>query len=130
VITQSFLVRASHIELTNIRAIDGDTLQAHLVLPLGILAQRRIRLKTFAAPEHHGANPDMAEGARAKLQNAVDRGKCHIATHGMREDRYGRIAAVLWIDGKPVTGTEILGSLQLSDEEHRREVARARACRI
>ena len=110
--------------------MDGDTLQAHIILPLGIMAQRRIRLKGFFAPEHHGAAPDLANAAQKLLQAACDGHACHIATHGMREDRYGRIAAVLWIDGKPVDGNAILGNLNLSLDAHRAEVARAKSCRL
>lgn len=128
--TNTSITRASHLELTAIRAVDGDTLDAQIVLPLGITVRRRIRLKGFAAPEHHGPNPDSARAAQDRLQRACNAGVCWIQTYGSREDRYGRLAAVLWIDGKPVDGPSILGPLHLSDAAHRDEVRRASACPI
>lgn len=121
--------RPSHLRLLNIRAIDGDTIEAHIELPLGILARRRIRLKGFFAPEHHGATPDGAAAAQAALQAACDGKECHIATYGMREDRYGRLAATLFVAGEPALPGAILGVHQLSPEQHRSEVHRARAGR-
>lgn len=125
---QTFVTRPSHLPLHAIRAIDGDTIEAQIELPLGVYARRRIRLKGFFAPEHHGASPDLAKAAQRALQAACDSHACHIQTHGSREDRYGRIAAVLWIDGKPVDGDQILGPLNLTPAAHQAEVKRARAC--
>lgn len=124
------LTHASHYALTEIRAIDGDTIQAHVILPLGVMVRRRIRLKHYAAPEHGGSVPWAARAAQARLQAACDGHECMIATHGCREDRYGRLTAVLWIDGAPTTGATVLGDLQLSDAEHRAEVTRARSCSV
>jgi endonuclease YncB( thermonuclease family) len=127
--TLPLITRPSHLRLTNIRAVDGDTIEAHIELPLGILARRRIRLKHFFAPEHRGATPGLAHAAQDALQAACDGHEVHVMTHGMREDRYGRIAAVLVIDGQPVDGNTILGPLNLTLAAHAADVVRARESR-
>ena len=116
-----------HLELLNARAVDGDTVIGHLKLPLGILAQRRIRLKGFYAPEKRGANPAAADAARQCLQDALDTHKCHIQCHGMREDRYGRLAATLLLNGRAVHGGLVLGQYQLDAAAHAHDLAIARA---
>jgi endonuclease YncB( thermonuclease family) len=107
--------------------VDGDTIIAFIELPLGIWARRRIRLKGFFAHEHKGRNPGAAQAAQERLQMALDGQEPHIQTQGMREDRYGRIAATLWLAGKPVDGSQILGPLQLTETDHRADLGAAKA---
>lgn len=118
--------RPEFIEITNSRAVDGDTLQAHLILPLGIWVQRRIRLKGFFAPEHKGASPDLAHAAAELLQSFCDAHVCLLRVTGMREDRFGRLAAELWTNAGAVDPVAVLGPLNLTPEAHRAEVIRAR----
>jgi endonuclease YncB( thermonuclease family) len=112
--------------ITHIRAVDGDVLEAHVHLPLEVILKRRIRLKHFFAPEHHGRTPEAATAATERLQQAVDGHVCHIHCHGMKLDRYGRILAQLVIDGRPVEGGSVLGSLQLTLEAHKADLDHAR----
>lgn len=125
-ITKTLMTRPEFFKLHDIRAVDGDTIECAIDLSLGVSIRRRIRLKTFFAPEHNGAAPALAEAAQRALQDACNNGVCHFQAHGMREDRYGRIAAQLWINGQPVNGDQILGPLNLSLEAHKAEVTRAR----
>jgi hypothetical protein len=116
-----------YLELLNPRAVDGDTIIADVKLPLGITITRRIRLKGFFAPEHKGANPTAADAATQRLQNALQVHTCHIACHGMREDRYGRLTATLLLNGRAVHPGAVLGELQLSPEAHRADLNVSRA---
>lgn len=115
-----------HLEIIHARAIDGDTIQADIRLPLGVTLNRIIRLKGFFAPEHHGANPTMADAARQRLQDALDTHTCHIQCYGMRNDRYGRLTATLLLNSRPVLAGAVLGSLQLTPEAHRADLAIAK----
>jgi endonuclease YncB( thermonuclease family) len=115
-----------HLRITDARAIDGDTIEAVLHLPLEVMIKRRIRLKHFFAPEHAGSNPDAATAATRRLQEAMDGHEIHISCHGMKNDRYGRILAQLVIDGRPVEGGCVLGQLQLSLTEHKQDLDAAR----
>jgi hypothetical protein len=115
-----------HLELLNPQAIDGDTIIAQVMLPLGATIQRRIRLKGFFAPEKRGSNPAAAEAAKLRLQAALDGHTCHIATHGSRDDRYGRLTATLLIDGRAVHPGAVLGELQLSLQAHQNDLVFAR----
>ena len=115
-----------YLEIRNARAVDGDTVQADIVLPLGVTIRKRIRLKHFLAPEPHGANPAAGERARVCLQNALDVHECHIQCHGMKEDRYGRIAAVLLLNGRATHGGLVLGGLQLTPAAHKHDLDVAR----
>lgn len=118
-----------HLELCHCRAIDGDSIEAQIKLPLGIYCKRRIRLKGFFAPEMKGAFPQAAEKARQCLQNALDVHTCHIACHGMKEDRYGRIAATLMLNGRAVHGGLVLGELQLDPKAHGADLLFSRGVR-
>ena len=115
-----------HLKLTDCRAIDGDTIQANVHLPLGLKVKRRIRLKHFFAPEEHGPNPEAAIAARDALQQALELHEVHIACHGMKEDRYGRLLACLLLNGREVHGGLVLGKLQLTIEQHKSELNHAK----
>jgi hypothetical protein len=116
-----------HLKLLHPRALDGDSIIAHIELPLGVTLERRIRLKGFLAPEHNGSNPQAAEAARKRLQEALDTHECHIATHGARNDRYGRLTATLLLNGRAVHAGMVLGELQLTASAHRHDLNTAKA---
>ena len=116
-----------YLKITNARALDGDSIEAQVELPLGVAIKRRIRLKGFFAPEHAGANPTAADAARERLQAALDVHECHIQCHGMRNDRYGRLTAVLMLNGRAVHPGMVLGELQLTPSAHKADLNAARA---
>jgi endonuclease YncB( thermonuclease family) len=113
--------------ITNIRAVDGDTIVATVTLPLETWIQRRIRLKAFYAPEMKGRDALAGERARQRLQDAVTGHGCHIQCRGMRNDRYGRLTAVLLIDGRVVHPGQVLGEFALTAEQHKADLDHARA---
>jgi endonuclease YncB( thermonuclease family) len=119
--------RPPFLELADCRAIDGDSIDARVLLPLGVSTRRRIRLKGFFAPELTGAMRSQAKYAQMRLQSALDVCACYIATHAIKEDRYGRLVATLWLDGEIANPAHVLGSGQLSEEGHRADLATARA---
>lgn len=45
----------------------------------------------------------------------------------MREDRYGRLTATLILNGRAIAPGMVLGTLQLSLEQHRQDLATAKA---
>jgi hypothetical protein len=114
------------LELASPRAIDGDTIEANIVLPLGITHRRRIRLMGFFATEHHGQTPEVAAAAQKRLQGWLDGHECHLQTTGMREDRYGRLCARLWLDRRLVDPAIVLGPYQMTEQDHQRELKLAR----
>jgi endonuclease YncB( thermonuclease family) len=116
-----------HLKLANCRAVDGDTIIADILLPLGIKVQRRIRLKGFFAPEHGGTNPAAAEAATIRLQQALDVHEVHIACTGMRDDRYGRLTATLLLNGRAVHPGAVQGEYQLDLARHKRDLNATRA---
>jgi hypothetical protein len=59
----------------------------------------------------------------------VDGHECHLQCHGMKTDRYGRLAATLVIDARPVEGGCVLGSLQLSLTAHKADLVASRQVR-
>lgn len=107
-----------HYHLVDCRAIDGDTIEASVKLPLNVSVRKRIRLKGFYSNEHQGENPDAAHAAQQRLQQALDGHIIHLLTRGSKEDQYGRICGHLFVDGHGVTGSQILGDLQLSEQSH------------
>lgn len=115
-----------YLRIHNARAIDGDTIQGDIELPLGVKIRKRIRLKGFLAPEHHGANPTAADAATQRLQHALDVHTVHIQCQGMRDDRYGRLTATLLLNGRAVAPGMVLADLQLSLDAHKNDLRQAR----
>lgn len=115
-----------HYALTSCRAIDGDAIEALVMLPLGVAVRTRIRLRGFFAPELNGSQPAAAVMAKERLQAALDSHQCHILSRGSREDRYGRLAAYLLLDGRAADPNAILGPCQLSEADHDRDLKHSR----
>lgn len=113
-------------ELTEIRCIDGDTIEARVCLKLDVCVRRRIRLRGFWAPEHNGGDPHGAEEATRLLAMACDNQTCFIASRGMDLDNHGRITATLWIGNKPADPRGILGQYFLTEAAHREQLKLAR----
>ena len=75
------------------RAIDGDTVRC---------GKKRVRLRNVYAAERGTPN---AEKQRQALQAKLDQGKVHIKRWG--RDRYGRILADVYVDGKKIVQSDI-----------------------
>jgi endonuclease YncB( thermonuclease family) len=125
--TATLDVRPQFLEITDLRAIDGDCLDARILLPLGVSVRRRVRIKGFYAPELRGSMPEQAEHARQRLDLAVSCSKCHVQVSGLKEDRYGRLLAVVFINGKPAIAEDVLGPCQLTEEQHKDDLIRSKA---
>lgn len=108
------------------RAVDGDTLDAMIILPLGVHLRRRIRLKGFYAPELDGSSPEAGHRAKALLQGFCEKGGLYLRCTGMKEDNHGRLVGELYVNNLPVDPSEVLCELQLTPEAHRADVAFAR----
>lgn len=115
-------------DLIKWRAIDGDTVDALISLPLKTATNRRLRLRGFFAPEMNGQTPDMAIAARDLLAAFLDSKRVWLRGWGMKEDKYGRLVVQIMDDEREVTGAEVLGALQMTEEAHRRDVLFARNC--
>lgn len=108
--------------LSSPRAIDGDTIEASLVLWEGVTLRRRIRLRGFFAAEPTGLTAEQGRAAQQRLQAALDRHEAHLQTTGMREDRYGRLCARLWLGGRLTDPAEILGPHQMTEAAHQAQL--------
>lgn len=118
-----------HYGLARARAIDGDTIEALVCLPLGIAVETRIRLKGFFGAEHHGRTPEAAAAAQRTLQTALDGHTLHVLARGSRRDKYGRLVAALIIDGVAADPHRILGPLQMTEAAHADDLVAARSSR-
>jgi endonuclease YncB( thermonuclease family) len=105
-------------EITDCRAIDGDTIEARIVLGFGTSLIRRIRLRGFYAAEIIGPTAGQGLAARERLATALATGNWTIQGRGSREDRYGRVVALPYRDGVPVNPHDVLGPYQLTEQEH------------
>ena len=106
-------------------AIDGDTMRCIIEVGLGVHKEARVRLKGFYAPELAGASPDSGYWAKGRLQAFLDANKLYLLSMGMKIDKYGRtVAALSWPD-RPVDPSEVLGTLQMTIDQHRADLAKA-----
>lgn len=103
------------------RAVDGDTVEAVVILPFGTMVMKRIRLKGWWAPELTGANSNAGLLAKTRLQAFLSSTPCAIISRAHRQDKYGRIIADLWALGRVISPQEVLGLFALSEAEHKRE---------
>lgn len=106
--------------ISNIRVIDGDTIEADIIQAFGSITRKRIRLRGWWAPELGGDH--RVDGLRAKMLLEI---YCNdiafwIQAPSARLDRYGRVIAHLMIGNEIVNPHEILGELQLTEAEHKR----------
>lgn len=105
-------------QISGARAVDGDTIEAVIHLPFQTLACKRIRLAGWWAPETRG--PDAANGlmAKANLDKYLGTNPCGIFCRAERLDKYGRIIASLYSNGKVVDPSEVLGVFALTEAQH------------
>lgn len=110
-----------HYEIQGARAVDGDTIEAVVLLPFGSMVNLRIRLAGWWAPELEGPDRPAAEAARDCLQKFLKENVCTIFSRSERKDRYGRAIASLWASGKPVDPKAVLGLWYVTEAQHKAE---------
>jgi hypothetical protein len=122
--------------IRDVRVIDGDALDAVIVLPFEALIQKRIRLKGWWADELDGPYSESGRRAKARLEAFVKDRPLWIACGSIRCDKYGRVLADL-IDGpRLVVPKDVLGDCQLTERVHKQrrdelaKIARATRAQI
>ncbi len=105
-------------ELTDCRAVDGDTIEAKVDLGFNVLTIQRFRLKGFYAPELDGGMPDQGRSARDLLQAVLQRSKCTVKRRGMRKDNCGRYLITLLLDGVPADPFMTIFPYQMTEANH------------
>ncbi len=105
--------------IRNVRAIDGDTLEADIVLPFETTIRKRIRLKGWWADEMEG--PYRASGLMAQtlLASWCTNRALWIHSPSARLDRYGRVVALLIHHEQIINPKDVIGSYQITEAEHK-----------
>jgi endonuclease YncB( thermonuclease family) len=106
--------------LTQVRVVDGDTIEACIILAFGCSTTRRIRLKGWWADEPQGEYRSAGLDACLKLERWVEGKVLWLHSPSCRLDRYGRVIGHLVLDEKLVDPREVLGEHQLTEAEHKR----------
>jgi hypothetical protein len=109
-------------KIENVRCIDGDAIEADILLPFGLRVRKRIRLSGFWAPELTGRLAAQGRAAKRCLELFVEFRELWIKSPSDRLDRYGRLISQLWTKTAPVNPNEVLGRLALTPEEHATEL--------
>jgi hypothetical protein len=119
VIKSSWRKSAEIHAIKNIRVVDGDTIQADILLPFDTTIQRRIRLKDWWADELEGAWA--VEGMRAKmrLESFLEGKAVWLLSPSCRVDKYGRVIGTLMHEERIICAQEVLGELQLTAAVHK-----------
>jgi endonuclease YncB( thermonuclease family) len=105
--------------IRDIRVIDGDAIEATIVLPFEALIRKRIRLRGWWADETEGQYAERGQIAKERLTAFVARGPLWIHAADERCDRYGRLLAILRDASRIIIASEVLGSCQLTEREHK-----------
>ena len=91
--------------ITNIRVIDGDTIEADVDLGFRIRQRKVIRLAGIDAPElrsKDAAEREKAKAAKAGLERVLLTWQpSEVLMHSTGLDKYGRSLAVIWICDGP-----------------------------
>ncbi len=118
--TKTFSTAPELYPIRNVIVVDGDTLKAEIVLPLGVTKWQIVRLKGWWAPEPNGASLHQGTAARGMLERFVEGKNLHLLVLGSRYDRYGRLIAALWWGSGVVSPEKVLGAYQLTENAHKR----------
>lgn len=104
--------------ISEVRVIDGDTIEAVIHLPFLVKLQKRIRLKGWWADELKGLYSESGLAAKQRLEAWCADKALWIASPSGRCDKYGRVVAHLVHGHKLVNPAEVLGSLSLTAAQH------------
>lgn len=105
--------------LHDVRVIDGDAIEADIILPFGQKLRARIRLKGWWADELSGPYAAAGLAAKVKLATFCADNALWLHSPSERKDRYGRIIGSLISNRRIVIAGEVLGHLQLTEKEHK-----------
>jgi endonuclease YncB( thermonuclease family) len=105
--------------IRDVRVIDGDAIEAIIVLPFDALVQKRIRLRGWWADELDGPHAEAGQRAKSRLAAFVAANPLWIECPAQRLDKYGRVLAALISSGGPVDARAVLGDCQLTEREHK-----------
>lgn len=84
-----------------LRAVDGDTLLVRMICPCCLIeSQQRVRLGRIDAPELAGRRRAAAIAARDYLGSLCHGQVGEIAVRKSWPDRYGRVLAEVYVDGR------------------------------
>jgi hypothetical protein len=119
-IKNSFRKTPDLFPLLNVRIIDGDTLEASILLAFGQTVSKRIRLKGWWAAELHTIFHADAEKAALRLRDFCEGKALWLFSQSCRLDRYGRVIGSLVFEERIVSPREVIGDLQLTEAEHKR----------
>lgn len=105
--------------LHSIRVIDGDAIEATIVLPFDQTLRARIRLKGWWADELDGPYAAQGRMAKAFLEVFVAGKALWLHAPSCRKDRYGRIIGHLMHGERIINPKDVLGHQQLTEAEHK-----------
>lgn len=106
--------------LDQVRVIDGDTIDAQILLPFQQRVQKRIRLRGWWADELEGQFAREGAMAKARLETWQAGKALWLHSPSCRLDKYGRVVGHIIHENRIVTALEILGDLQLDEATHKR----------
>ena len=105
--------------LSGIRIIDGDTIEANIVLPFGQESRKRIRLRDWWAPELEGRFRSAGLDAKYALEIWLQDKDVWLLCPQQRTDKYGRVVGALWHLGAIVNPQMVIGHHQMTSEAHK-----------
>lgn len=105
--------------LEHVRVVDGDTLEADIILPFKVHLRKSIRLKGFWADELDGPYRSQGLAARLRLEHFVADKALWLHAPSCRLDKYGRAVGLLMHGERIISGREVLGELQLTEKDHK-----------
>lgn len=119
------MIKKNHVQeqdtfpLHDVRVIDGDTIEAHIILPFDQKLKARIRLRGWWADEPIGMWEQAGLQAKTNLQVFCAGKALWLVARGHRLDKYGRILGHLMASGELINPGDVLGGLQLTEAEHK-----------
>lgn len=100
------------------RVIDGDTIEATLLLPFGVTVRPRIRLRDWWAPEREGPTAAQGDAAAHKLETWLKDREVFLFANTPRLDKHGRTVGHLWWAGRITDPRTVLGDYQMTAQAH------------
>lgn len=113
--------------LKEIRVVDGDTLEATIILPFGCTVMKRIRIKGWWADEPVGLYAAQGLLAAQLLRSWIEGKALWLHAPSCRLDKYGRVIGHLMHGERIVGAKDVLGHCQLSEKEHNARRAQSKA---
>jgi hypothetical protein len=105
--------------LRHIRVVDGDTLEAEILLPFDTVITKRVRLKGWWADECDGLYRTQGLMARYLLEVWCTDKALWLHSPSCRLDRYGRVIGHLMHGEQIINPKDVLGSYALTEKEHK-----------